>query len=320
MDSSQQNLQGFLKDTSFARFIWNSQSFQGVESERCFVLSFVSFVIIKAYYCRRWLLSQRPIKAPPPVSEAPPSRLWFSRSPSRSAASADRSRPCWRGASVSFEGSPAMFNKLFGKPRQETNALATLDKMNEVLCFTLSHAIFICYPHHPRGLISSSILRPCFLSCRGDFLRKVLGVTVVMFPQTTAQTLEMLEKKEKVLLKKAATEVERAKEFTRAKNKRGRPLNHIHLWLYHTSELRVLGCAHPGDIIITLCHYYFTLNRTICSYFYTVARLYCNYMSLLSWTIQPSFEVVPNYLMPECEPVYAARSIRSYQILACGRW
>jgi hypothetical protein len=31
----------------------------------------------------------------------------------------------------------------------------------------------------------------------------------------------MLEKKEKVLLKKAAAEVEKAKEFTRAKNKRG---------------------------------------------------------------------------------------------------
>jgi charged multivesicular body protein 4 len=31
----------------------------------------------------------------------------------------------------------------------------------------------------------------------------------------------MLEKKEKVLLKKVAAEVERAKEFTRAKNKRG---------------------------------------------------------------------------------------------------
>lgn len=36
-----------------------------------------------------------------------------------------------------------------------------------------------------------------------------------------AQTLEMLEKKEKVLLRKAAAEIERAKEFTRAKNKRG---------------------------------------------------------------------------------------------------
>lgn len=35
------------------------------------------------------------------------------------------------------------------------------------------------------------------------------------------QTLEMLEKKEKVLQKKAAGEVDRAKEFTRAKNKRG---------------------------------------------------------------------------------------------------
>lgn len=31
----------------------------------------------------------------------------------------------------------------------------------------------------------------------------------------------MLEKKEKVLQKKASTEVERAKEFTKAKNKRG---------------------------------------------------------------------------------------------------
>lgn len=37
----------------------------------------------------------------------------------------------------------------------------------------------------------------------------------------TMQTLEMLEKKEKVLLKKASQEVEKAKEFTRAKNKRG---------------------------------------------------------------------------------------------------
>ncbi|KAK8523210.1 hypothetical protein V6N12_047738 [Hibiscus sabdariffa] len=35
------------------------------------------------------------------------------------------------------------------------------------------------------------------------------------------QTLEMLEKKEKVLLKKAATEVEKAKEFTRERNKKG---------------------------------------------------------------------------------------------------
>ncbi|PPD98023.1 hypothetical protein GOBAR_DD04962 [Gossypium barbadense] len=58
-----------------------------------------------------------------------------------------------------------MFNRLFGKPKQETSALTTLDKLNE--------------------------------------------------------TLEMLEKKEKVLLKKAAAEVEKAKEFAKARNKRG---------------------------------------------------------------------------------------------------
>lgn len=35
------------------------------------------------------------------------------------------------------------------------------------------------------------------------------------------QTLEMLEKKEKLFLKKAADEVEKAKAFASAKNKRG---------------------------------------------------------------------------------------------------
>ncbi|XP_071705047.1 vacuolar protein sorting-associated protein 32 homolog 1-like [Rutidosis leptorrhynchoides] len=57
-----------------------------------------------------------------------------------------------------------MFSRIFGKPKQETNAVTTLEKLNE--------------------------------------------------------TLEMLEKKEKVLLKKASAEVDKAKEFTRAKNKR----------------------------------------------------------------------------------------------------
>ncbi|PPD86060.1 hypothetical protein GOBAR_DD17015 [Gossypium barbadense] len=57
-----------------------------------------------------------------------------------------------------------MFNRLFRKPKQETNALTTLDKLNE--------------------------------------------------------TLEMLEKKEKVLAKKAAAEVEKAKELAKARNKR----------------------------------------------------------------------------------------------------
>lgn len=37
------------------------------------------------------------------------------------------------------------------------------------------------------------------------------------------QTLEMLEKKEKVLQKKIAMEIEKAKEFSRVKNKRGEP-------------------------------------------------------------------------------------------------
>ena len=35
------------------------------------------------------------------------------------------------------------------------------------------------------------------------------------------QTLEMLEKKENLLVKKANLEVEKAKNFTKAKNKRG---------------------------------------------------------------------------------------------------
>ncbi|KAG8376091.1 hypothetical protein BUALT_Bualt09G0027400 [Buddleja alternifolia] len=57
-----------------------------------------------------------------------------------------------------------MFSRILGKPKQETNALTTLDKLNE--------------------------------------------------------TLEMLEKKEGVLQKKAYAEVEKAKDYTRAKNKR----------------------------------------------------------------------------------------------------
>ncbi|CAL5438151.1 unnamed protein product [Camellia sinensis] len=68
-------------------------------------------------------------------------------------------KPCHQ-----FHRRSTMFSRLFGKPKEEANALTTLDKLNE--------------------------------------------------------TLEMLEKKEKVLLKKAAGEVEKAKEFTRAKNKR----------------------------------------------------------------------------------------------------
>ncbi|EXB24687.1 Vacuolar protein sorting-associated protein 32-2-like protein [Morus notabilis] len=72
--------------------------------------------------------------------------------------------PMVRAKRFSNRKGSTMFTRIFGKPKQETNALATLDKLNE--------------------------------------------------------TLEMLEKKEKVLQKKASAEVERAKEFTRAKNKK----------------------------------------------------------------------------------------------------
>ena len=45
-----------------------------------------------------------------------------------------------------------------------------------------------------------------------------------ILPFEIIQTLEMLEKKENVLLKKAAAEVEKAKEYTKRKNKKGRLL------------------------------------------------------------------------------------------------
>lgn len=48
----------------------------------------------------------------------------------------------------------------------------------------------------------------------------------------SVQTLEMLEKKEKVLLKKAAAEVEKAKEYSRAKNKRGIFIVPYGIWVF----------------------------------------------------------------------------------------
>mmetsp|Transcript_4495 Transcript_4495/g.13310 ORF Transcript_4495/g.13310 Transcript_4495/m.13310 type:complete len:82 (+) Transcript_4495:318-563(+) len=71
-----------------------------------------------------------------------------------------------------------MFKKLFGKPKQsaatevkphgQTNAMATIERLNE--------------------------------------------------------TLEMLEKREALLQKKMAEEIRKAKEYTKMKNKRGKPL------------------------------------------------------------------------------------------------
>lgn len=68
----------------------------------------------------------------------------------------------------------------------------------------------------------------------------------------------MLEKKEKVLVKKAAAEVEKAKEYTRTKNKRGMlqnawmPMDNFFLryplpFVPHLSHISVLLCA-CGDL------------------------------------------------------------------------
>lgn len=59
------------------------------------------------------------------------------------------------------------------------------------------------------------------------------------------QTLEMLEKKEKVLQKKIATEIEKAREYTRAKNKRGKILSHAHRQLSGLLELSFWFVDHP---------------------------------------------------------------------------
>ncbi|KAM0829126.1 hypothetical protein ACQ4PT_067071 [Festuca glaucescens] len=112
---------------------------------------------------RRNLTESQPTPAP---ATNPPGRQPASETPAGSAA--PQSRPLRRHESrfrVRIRGA-AMFNRLFGKPKEQANAgaLATLDKLNE--------------------------------------------------------TLDMLEKKEKVLEKKAAGELEKAKDFSKAKNKR----------------------------------------------------------------------------------------------------
>ncbi|KAA3486117.1 vacuolar protein sorting-associated protein 32-like protein 2-like [Gossypium australe] len=78
-----------------------------------------------------------------------------------------------------------MFNRLFGKPKQETNALTTLDKLNE--------------------------------------------------------TLEMLEKKEKVLVRKAAAEVEKAKELAKARNKRAAAVQCLKRKRLYEQQIEQLG-------------------------------------------------------------------------------
>ncbi|KAF3788784.1 Vacuolar sorting-associated protein [Nymphaea thermarum] len=100
-----------------------------------------------------------------------------------------------------------MFTRIFGKPKQETNAVATLDKLNEGLDGTSEVGGFWMENSWKRRIK------------REEFspIDVTNGIPMLM---AGVVTLEMLEKKEKVLQKKAAAEVERAKEFTRAKNKR----------------------------------------------------------------------------------------------------
>ncbi|RWW33616.1 hypothetical protein GW17_00001661 [Ensete ventricosum] len=101
-----------------------------------------------------------------------------------------------------------MFSKLFGKPKEQTNAVATLDKLNEVL---------MDFPSPPFCRLIYLIM--CYWVQRAQLTSGISWITKLLSCLCLA-TLEMLEKKEKVLLKKAAAEVEKAKEFTRAKNKR----------------------------------------------------------------------------------------------------
>ncbi|KAJ8444067.1 hypothetical protein Cgig2_030924 [Carnegiea gigantea] len=97
-----------------------------------------------------------------------------------------------------------MLSKLFGsKSKGEAAAsstLTTLEKLHELNEVLHSTWPLLDTAHYERS------------PTHGDLAE--LGEAAVLL-----QTLEMLEKKEQVLLKKAAGEVERAKEYTRAKNK-----------------------------------------------------------------------------------------------------
>ncbi|RRT65516.1 hypothetical protein B296_00016381 [Ensete ventricosum] len=71
-------------------------------------------------------------------------------------------------------------------------------------------------------------------------------MTSILLVLYIIQTLEMLEKKEKVLLKKMATEVEKAREFAKVKNKRGSYLQlaiGFHMWDELEAELEELEGA-----------------------------------------------------------------------------
>jgi hypothetical protein len=107
-----------------------------------------------------------------------------------------------------------MFSRLFGKPKEEPNTLSTLDKLNEVSALpSCYNRLLIRFSRFFSFCVRSAIIRvSVFLKEFLIFEQRLLDVL---------QTLEMLEKKEKVLQRKIATEIEKARDFTKAKNKRG---------------------------------------------------------------------------------------------------
>ncbi|PWZ04784.1 hypothetical protein Zm00014a_001871 [Zea mays] len=95
-----------------------------------------------------------------------------------------------------------VFGRVFGKSKEQSQAtaLASLDKLNEV----------------NRSADISTCVRCSYFVVFMFGMMESVKLTFLMF----LQTLEMLEKKENLLVKKANLEVEKAKNFTKAKNKR----------------------------------------------------------------------------------------------------
>lgn len=113
-----------------------------------------------------------------------------------------------------------MFKRVFGKAKQEANALPTIHKLNDVwfwVCRCCQGCAGIFRKFYESEFCVEIIVIWVFV-----FLLKVLFFGIV-------QTLEMLEKKEKVLVKKAAAEVEKAKQFTQARNRTGKTPYRLHV-------------------------------------------------------------------------------------------
>lgn len=106
----------------------------------------------------------------------------------------------------------------------------------------------------------------------------------------------MLEKKEKVLLKKAAAEVEKAKEFTRAKNKRGMIAKCMHF--FTENIIFMVLCLWLFCVFKCLKFYLFDIyahtRATWCVIFlwillYFLCFFSCNASLLVFWCSMHSF-------------------------------